>query len=80
MEPEDDKRWKAVLTYRSQMTGLVPVEHKIEELEELQDIVERGPDWNALDSIVITLLHRHDDRGTTIEETEDMPVPGTKLN
>lgn len=76
----DEKRWKAVLTYRSQATGLVPVEHEIEELEELHEIVERGPDWNALDSIVITLLRHHDDRGTTIEETEDMPIPGTKLN
>lgn len=47
-------RWKAVATYRTEH-GNVDVEHSFEELEELHDLIERGPDWNALVNIVITL-------------------------
>jgi hypothetical protein len=47
-------RWKAVIHYRTE-SGLLDVEHGIEEIEDLHDIVERGPDWNVIDRIVITL-------------------------
>jgi hypothetical protein len=60
-------RWKAVIYYRSEALGLVDVEHGIEELEELQDIVERGPDWNTIDRITIT-LDRSCEHGLTIEQ------------
>lgn len=60
-------RWKAVIYYRSADLGLVDVEHGIEELEELQDIVERGPDWNTIDRITIT-LDRACNEGLTIEQ------------
>ncbi|PVE57189.1 hypothetical protein [Rhizobium rhizogenes] len=46
-------RWKAVAEYRSQ-AGIVDVEHAIEELEELHDLIERGPDWNTLVKITVT--------------------------
>lgn len=59
-------RWKAVIHYRSEM-GLIDVEHGIEEIEDLHDIVERGPDWNAINHIVITLDRKTDD-ALTIEE------------
>ena len=35
---------------------MLPVEHDIEELGEIEEIVERGPDWNAIESIVIRLV------------------------
>lgn len=60
-------RWKAIIYYRSETTGLVDVEYGIEELEELQDIVERGPDWNSIDKIVI-VLDRKSSQDMTIEE------------
>jgi hypothetical protein len=60
-------RWKAVIYYRSEALGLVDVEHGIEELEELQDIVERGPDWNTIDRITIT-LDRVCTEGMTLEQ------------
>lgn len=47
-------RWLAVLTYRTE-AGLIDVQHDIDELHELQDLVERGADWNALVDIHITL-------------------------
>lgn len=50
----DTARWKAVLEYRTEH-GIVDIEHGLEELDELQDIVERGPDWNSLVKITIIL-------------------------
>ena len=47
-------RWKATLIYRTD-NGPVDVEHTFEELEELHDIVERGPDWNCIEDITIQL-------------------------
>lgn len=55
----EQARWHATIYYRSE-TGGVDVEHDIEELEELHDIVERGPDWHAIDKIVVTLARRAD--------------------
>lgn len=46
-------RWKVVAEYRSR-SGVVDVEHAIEELDELQDLIERGPDWNTLIKITVT--------------------------
>lgn len=60
-------RWKAVVYYRT-FKGLLDIEHPLEELDELQDLVERGPDWNCIDHITITLDRRSYD--LTIEEAE----------
>lgn len=48
------KRWKAVATYRS-ASGPIDVTLEIEELDEIDALMERGPDWNALIDIRITL-------------------------
>lgn len=47
-------RWKATLVYRTD-NGPVDVEHEFEEIEDLHDLVERGPDWNTLVKITIVL-------------------------
>jgi hypothetical protein len=62
------KRWKAVATYKSD-AGPVDIEYEIEELEEIQTLIERGPDWNALIDIRITLANRLYD--CTVEEQSD---------
>jgi hypothetical protein len=49
------KRWHAEIDYRSQAHGTLTVEHDIEELEELHLLVERGPGWNTIKQIRITL-------------------------
>lgn len=59
-------RWKATVYYRSE-NGLLDIEHGIEEIDELHDIVERGPDWNTIEQIVIT-LDRKSNADMTIEE------------
>ena len=49
------KRWKVVATYRSE-SGPIDVQHDIQELHELHDLIELGPDWNSL--VVITLADK----------------------
>lgn len=61
-------RWHAVITYLTQH-GANMVEHDIEELEDLQDIVERGPSWNTIEKIEVTLQRRSDRPGLTVEES-----------
>lgn len=46
-------RWHAVAYYRSDQ-GLIDVEYDFDEIEDLHDLVERGPDWNALEKIEVT--------------------------
>lgn len=48
-------RWFATVTYRSD-NGPIDVNHGFEELYELHDLVERGPDWNAIERIEIRLV------------------------
>lgn len=50
-------RWRAVVTYRSEL-GPIDVQHDIEELESLQDIVEWGPDWNTIEQIKVVLARK----------------------
>jgi len=40
-------RWWAEITYRTDK-GPCTVEYEMEELAELHDIIERGPDWNSV--------------------------------
>lgn len=61
------KRWLAVITYRFD-TGPCPVEHEIEELEELQLLIERGPDWRTIEDIKVT-LQRGAIKNFTIEQS-----------
>ena len=48
------KRWKATALYRS-IAGFVDVEWFFDEIEELDRLIERGPDWNTLIRCTITL-------------------------
>jgi hypothetical protein len=50
-------RWIAVVTYRAK-AGPIEVDHHFEDLKELQRLIERGPDWNTIVSIVVTLNPR----------------------
>jgi len=52
----DRKRWTVSIIYRGE-TGAVVVDYEIEELEELQELVERGPDWNSIMDISVQLTN-----------------------
>ena len=62
-------RWHVVAWYRTD-SGLVDVEHDIEELAELQELIERGPNWLALERIDIR--YRGVPVKLTIEEAEKL--------
>jgi hypothetical protein len=47
-------RWIATSTYRSER-GPVVVEHYIEELEDVHNLIEYGPDWNSLVDLKVVL-------------------------
>jgi hypothetical protein len=48
-------RWMAEIHYNN---GEPPKAVAFEELAELHDIVELGPDWNTIDQIVVRLKRR----------------------
>lgn len=52
--PAASPRWIASIEYRS-LSGVVDIDVPVEEIDELQDIIERGPDWNTIIRIVIRL-------------------------
>jgi hypothetical protein len=54
-----DKRWKAVIEYRTD-EGSQSVEHYFEEISDIHLIIEHGPDWNFLIRCTVT-LNRPDD-------------------
>lgn len=49
------KRWAMSVTYRTE-SGPTVVDYDIEEISEAHDIIERGPDWNAILDITIQLI------------------------
>ena len=58
------KRWGVIILYRTSGEPLAE-HHSVEEISEIQEIVERGPDWNAIMNISVQLA-RVTDPGLTI--------------
>lgn len=46
------------------------VRHHIEELDELHDLIERGPDWHCIKDIRVTLLRKDGEQPMTLETAE----------
>lgn len=57
-------RWTATITYRTK-TGPVDVIHDVDELEDVHDLVERGPHWDTI--ISIRIVRADADRNLTVE-------------
>jgi hypothetical protein len=53
-------RWRAVVYYRTQM-GVVDVEHYFEELHDLHELVEQGPDCNTIKRIEVSPRRAEED-------------------
>ena len=68
--PVTTARWIATVHYRSDL-GLIDVQHDLIELEELHDLVEAGPHWDAIDHINIVRADGAD-RALTIEEAREI--------
>jgi hypothetical protein len=66
MSPLTRRRWHATILYRTD-AGLNPVEHDLEELAELHDLVERGPHWDTIHKIVIQRVGHNTSEDLTVE-------------
>ncbi len=66
--PVTNARWIATVYYRSEI-GIIDVRHDLLELEELHDLVERGPHWDTIDHVEIVRADSTE-RALTIEEAE----------
>jgi len=63
-------RWIATVYYRTD-NGLIDVQHDIEELEEIQELVECGPDWNTIERVDIVLSDKRY-ASLTVEQSEQL--------
>ena len=54
-------RWQMSVTYRGGDAGPIVVEYDIEELFEIHDLIERGPDWNTVMNVNIKLNRKSDE-------------------
>ncbi len=62
---ETEKRWRVICRYYTD-AGEIDVEHWVEELDDVAELIERGPNWYALKGIVIT-HNRRPEETMTIE-------------
>lgn len=70
MTEEADKRWKVSITYLHD-DGPRKTVTFIEEIVELNDIIEHGPDWNAMVDCRITLNVRSYPKSWSVEQIAD---------
>lgn len=62
-------RWLAEVTYRTE-AGDNPVYHAFDELEDLHDIIERGPNFYSIKRITIEPQPLEGVTGRTLEDLE----------
>lgn len=67
MTEAPDKRWKVSIPYRFD-DGPRETVIFVEEIAELDDIIEHGPDWNAMVDCRITLNRRSYPEDWTVEQ------------
>lgn len=66
-----NKRWRATVFYRSD-NGAVDVQHDLEELSEIDEIVERGPHWDTIERVVIERVNHIESEALTVEQAEQL--------
>jgi len=64
-------RWIATITYHVE-SGLTEVDHALEELFEIHDLVEAGPSWDCIEQITLRLNPRRPQPQLTIEQAEQL--------
>ncbi|MGM4987382.1 hypothetical protein [Tardiphaga sp. 841_E9_N1_2] len=64
-------RWQATIHYRTD-AGIVDVEHRVSELHEIHDLVERGPHWDTVEKIEVIRINHIDSAALTVEQAERM--------
>lgn len=64
-------RWHATAVYRTQ-NGPLEVEHDLIEMSDLDNLIELGPHWDAIISIVIKRVNHVDSESLTIEQAQEL--------
>jgi hypothetical protein len=67
--PVTNPRWAATIHYRAD-AGLIDVTHDLDEIEDLHELVERGPHWDTIERIVIVRAVSGEPLTLTVEEAE----------
>lgn len=52
--PSAALRWRAVIVYRT-VAGPMTLDFQVEEIEDVADAVDKGPDWRCIESITIEI-------------------------
>lgn len=60
-------RWNVTITYRTER-GPMEVDHAVMEFEEIHDLIEQGPSFEAIECVVVTYAFGVSTK--TIEQTE----------
>lgn len=71
MTDKPDFRWCATIHYRTE-NGLIDVMHDFEEIEDLHDLVERGPHFDTIEKIEIIRVNHLDGDDLTIEKADQL--------
>jgi hypothetical protein len=59
----DTPRWRVIVRYFTD-AGEIDVEYHMEELDELGELIERGPNWYTIKGIVITHIRKPEETMT----------------
>ncbi|MGY2995476.1 hypothetical protein [Mesorhizobium sp. URHB0026] len=65
-------RWKAVILYRMEAGNFVDVEHLFEEIEDLHELIERGPHWDTIIRCTVTLNRPAERKDLTLEAAQQL--------
>jgi hypothetical protein len=69
-------RWQATVEYRIDPVdgaeACVEVVHDLEEINDLHDLIERGPHWDAIIKIEIVRVNHITDADLTVEQAEKL--------
>lgn len=71
MTNKSDFRWCATVHYKTD-SGLVDVTHDLEEIDDLHDLVERGPHFDTIEKIEIIRVNHLDGVNLTIEKASQL--------
>jgi hypothetical protein len=64
-------RWHAIVNYRTD-NGTVAVDHHLEEIKDLHDLVEQGPHWDTIEKIEIVRIDHCTSDKLTVEQDREL--------
>ena len=65
------RRWHAKVCYRAN-ASLIDVEHDLDEIADLHDLIERGPHWDTIELIEVRRVNHNASETLTVEQAEQL--------